>query len=224
MSRFRICRRVMAFAVALVLAALGFISPHSRAEAQSLFSIPTAESLEKKKVTVNLEEDTGSRLRSPETLRLTSVRAGLTDRLTVGFDARLSDAFVVQPAFSLRLTRKDAPLAIKIGYENVGVRSFGQQPYIIGSHAWKNWKKTHLHLGLTHDQGRNYGMFGIEREVSSGLTLQADYISGSGDFLTVGVAKELGKNLTLTLGFIHANSRDDEDGVFLSAEYEFDLP
>jgi hypothetical protein len=200
------CRRALLGVLALV-----FLHP-SAASAQGLFSVPTADTLERRTWSLDLEQDSGSRWNSPQTLRLTSLRAAVADFLTVGLDVRLTGATVIEPNASLRLTRKGAPLAFAVGYENVGVRSFGEQPYAVVSRQFP-WGRAHV--GWTHDDGGHHLMLGLEHPLCPLVSLQADAITDAGNFITLGAQINLPAHFTLTAGYMRANSRSDEDGVYL---------
>lgn len=205
--------RKITLAVALLA---GMLAP--RVCAQSLFSIPTAETLDARTLTIDVEQDGGPQLHEPPTLRLATVRVGVTDRLTLGFDTKISGAWQVRPNFSFRLTKKDAPLSFAVGYENIGVRSFGEQPYAVAS---AKLGKARLHLGATRETGGLYrAMLGAERDLPHGLTLQADYINGDGNFFTVGAQKSLSHDFALTLGWMRANTRREPNGIFVDVSRE----
>lgn len=198
------------FLVALVLG----LAP--LAHADSLFSVPTAQEPDKGEVQFSLEQDTDrTSFRSPDTLRLATVEYGLFKRLSVGFDAELVGRSRVRPNISLLLTRDKAPVSAAIGFQNVGVRSFGEQPYAVLSRDFGGFS---LHGGATHDSEGTHGMLGLEKPLGKRFEIVGDYIGGRGNYATVGGQLQIGKNLQLAAGWMFANSHDDSNGLFLSLE------
>jgi hypothetical protein len=145
---------------------------------------------------------------------LTTWRFGLTHWLTVGADVRLNRRVIVTPNFSLRLWRSSR-WSIAYGVENVGVRSFGEQPYLTVSHRAG---RVRWHLGWTNDE-RDRAMGGIEWQLTQRCTLQSDFIAGRGNFFAIGLQWSLSENLALTVAFLRPNARDDEQGVFVDLNW-----
>jgi len=181
--------------------------------------VPTAQNPDKGEIELVIEQDaSGTSFNSSDTLRLASVEYGLTKRLAVGFDVRLSGKAKIQPNIALALTRPGASIGLNIGYQNVGVRSFGEQPYVVASRDFKTFS---LHGGATHDSNGTHGMIGFEKHFRQRFEILADYIGGRGNFATIGAQLGLAKDVNLEAGYMIANSRSDTNGLFLSLERDF---
>lgn len=198
----------------LIASTLLFVPLAARAD--GLFSIPVAQNPDKGTTELILEQDaSGASFRSPDTLRIGTVEYGLTRQLAVGFDARLIGRGRVEPNFSLLLSRPKAAVNVALGYQNVGVRSFGEQPYVVAS---GNLGTFSLHGGLTRDSGGTHPMIGLEKHFGSKFELEADAINGAGNYITLGGQFALAKNANLAAGYMIANSRGDSNGLYLSIE------
>jgi hypothetical protein len=182
--------------------------------AQGLFSVPSGDTLKQGTLSEDLELDGGPRLRSPKTLTILAVRYGLVDWLTVGEDFLLTETVQGQPNFSLGLYDM-ANLAIAGGYENVGVRSFGEQPYLSAS---LKVGSTRLHAGWTRSNHDSL-MTGVEYAANGWLSIQADTITGRDNYTTAGFQVAFGSRAALSLGYMHANDRRNGDGIFLDLNW-----
>lgn len=211
-SKFSLIKNRSVLFILISLVSLFMIFATSQVKAQGLFSVPTADTLPTKTWSFDLELDSGSRLNSSETLPLTTMRLAATDFLTIGFDAKLKRSVVISPNISLRLTPQKAPLSFAIGYENVGVRSFGEQPYAVLSQRIQDGR---VHAGWTKDKAGNYLMLGFEHPISKTINFQIDYITGKDNFLTTGVQISIPDQWSITLGYILPNSSHTEKGIFL---------
>lgn len=189
------------------------------ARAGGLFSIPTAQNPDQGETTFTIEQDaSNTSFGSRGTLRLASIQYGLTKRLAIGFDTRLSGHAKIEPNIALVLTRPKSAIGVNIGFQNVGVRSFGEQPYIVASRDFASFS---LHGGATHDSNGTHGMIGAEKRFGKKFEIMGDYIGGRGNFATVGAQVGLAKDLTFQAGYMFANSRSDTNGLFLSLERDF---
>jgi hypothetical protein len=200
----------------LCLVVLSVLLWNGRASAGGLISVPTAEIPEPRTLAVDLEYDGGSGLKDPTSLSLLSLDARLTGRLAAGMDVRLSqgDRFTATPrahvTYLLRPITGGWGLAA--GFQNVGVRSFGEQAFVVGSARAHG---TGLHVGWTQDSGHPRAMFGVEQPLGRGVTAVSDWITGSGNFAGFGLALPLGRDRSLTLAYLRANDRRQSDGLFL---------
>ncbi|MFA0732239.1 MAG: hypothetical protein LKKZDAJK_002968 [Candidatus Fervidibacter sp.] len=183
---------------------------------QGLISVPTGDVLEQGTLSVDAELDTGNRWRSPENLVLTTWRYGMTKWLTIGADVRLTRKVTAMPNFSVRLLRS-SHWAMAYGVENVGVRSFGEQPYLTLSYASGRGR---WHLGWTNDE-RDEGMTGMEWRLSRRLTLQSDFITGTGNFFALGFQYSLSESASLSIAYLRPNDRRNERGIFV--DFNFSL-
>lgn len=201
----------------LALFALLLAPPLARAD--GLFSVPTARNPDKGETAFSIEQDaSGTSFRSHDTLRLASVQYGLTKRLAVGFDTRLNGHAKIEPNIALVLTPPKSAIGVNIGFQNVGVRSFGEQPYIVASRDLASFS---LHGGATHDSNGTHGMIGLENHFGKKFEVLGDYIGGRGNFATVGGQLSFAKNFNLEAGYMIANSRSDTNGLFLSLQRNF---
>ena len=198
------------------LIALGLFCKN--AFSQGLISVPTGDVIEQGTLSVDAELDTGNRWRSSEYLALTTWRLGVTKWLTVGVDVRLTRKIIATPNLSVRLLRS-SHWAIAYGVENVGVRSFGEQPYLTVSRALGRGR---WHLGWTNDE-RDELMVGVEWRLSHRWTLQSDFITGDSNFFAIGFQYALTENASLSLAYLHPNDRHNERGIFVDINWTLPL-
>lgn len=187
----------------ILLLALG-VPAHS----QGLYSVPSGDTLPQNQFSTDLEYD-GAPRRS-EMLSILHARYGPANWLTVGADAKLTGPTVLSPNFSLRVYQ-DRIVSIAGGYENVGVRSFGEQPYATGSFTLG---KARFHTGWTQGD-RDELMVGFEFAATGRLSFQADTIGGKENFTTVGAQWFVDPRTSLTLGWMIANDPSAGNGLFI---------
>jgi hypothetical protein len=101
----------------------------------------------------------------------------------------------------------------RAGFANVGVRSFGEQPYLTVA---QTLRRVVLLTGWTRDSGHDRLMLGLDGKVSARWSAVTDWIAGSGNFASVGARYHFSGERTLTMGYLRPNSREDGDGVYLS--------
>ena len=214
MVNFPVPGRNWTFASIKVAGCLILLLAAAACHAQGLFSVPSGDTLQQGTLSEDLELDSGPQLRSPKTLNILAVRYGLVDWLTIGEDFLLTGTVQGQPNFSLGLYAK-GDLAVAGGYENVGVRSFGEQPYLSAS---LRVGAARLHTGWTRSNHDSL-MAGAEYAVKDWLSIQADTITGRDNFTTAGFQVALGSRAALSLGYMHANDRRNGDGLFLDLNW-----
>jgi len=186
------------------------------AHADGLFSIPIAQNPDKGATELIFEQDaSGTSLRSPDTLRIGTVEYGLRRWLAVGFDSRLNGPFKIEPNIAVQLTREKSPIGVNIGYQNVGVRSFGEQPYAVASRGFGSFA---LHGGVTRDGNGVHPMFGLEKHFGARFEIMADSIGGAGNYSTFGGQLAVARNVSLAVGYMISNSRGDTNGLYLCIE------
>lgn len=183
---------------------------------QGLFSVPSGDTLSARALSLDLELDGGPQLRDPRSLAITAIRYGVCDRLTIGEDFQFAGTVQGAPNFSLGLYA-DRRFALAGGYENVGVRSFGEQPYLTGSFRAG---LARVHVGWTRSNHHSL-MLGAEYAVTSRLSLMADTITGRDNFTTAGFQLGLTSKTSLSAGFMHANDRVNGDGLFLDFNFTY---
>jgi hypothetical protein len=192
-----------------------------RVFADGLISVPTAEIPEPHALSIDLEYDGGPRLDDRTALSLFALDARVTSRLAVGMDLRLSqgDRLTATPrahmTYLLRPITRGFGLAA--GFGNVGVRSFGEQAFVVAS---GRARRTGLHVGWTQDSGHPRAMFGLEQPLGRDVTAVTDWITGSGNFAAFGLALPLGPDNSLTLAYLRANERSQGDGLFVGLSIE----
>jgi hypothetical protein len=202
--------------MSLCLAVLAGLLGNGRAIAGGLISVPTAEIPEPRTLAVDLEYDGGCGLQDPTSLSLLSFDARLTGRLAAGIDMRLSqgDRFTATPRAHVTylLRPMTGGWGLAAGFQNVGVRSFGEQAFAVAS---ARAGRTELHVGWTQDSGHPRAMFGVEQALGRGVTAVSDWITGSGNFAGFGLELPLSSSRSLTLAYLRANDRRQCDGLFL---------
>jgi len=198
------------------LLVLVFLLGSGRAFADGLISVPTAEIPEAHTLAIDLEYDGGRALDDPTALSLLALDASLTHRLAAGMDLRLSQGSRLTATPRAHVTYLLRPmtrgLGLAAGFQNVGVRSFGEQAFVVAS---GQVGRTGLHLGWTQDSGHPRAMFGLEQSLGRGISAVSDWITGSGNFAGFGLAVPLASDRSLTLANLRANDRREGDGLFL---------
>ncbi len=94
--------------------------------------------------------------------------------------------------------------AVAIGIQNVGTHD-DPQPYLVGfKHITHRYR---LHFGTIKNIHRLRAMFGIDGPIGNITTFMADYISGPGNFSTIGVNLMLPYNLQFNPALLIGNNR-----------------
>jgi len=205
-----------------VLAALALGWP-GKASAQGLISIPSADALDRGQASLDLEYDSAWSFSDPTALSLATVQYGVAKRLTMGLDVRLTQGSsfepTVRPNFIYLLREKEQGLSVGVGIQNVGVRSFGEQPFLVLS---QRWKRVNLHAGYTYepDGGNHRAMAGAEVKLLPKLTWVTDYINGDGNFLASGLQVQLSPSTSVEVAYLHANDPAQEDGIFFDLGFK----
>jgi hypothetical protein len=193
------------------------------ARADGLISIPTAATLDPGQTSVDLQYNGAGRLDVRSALGLVSVQRGVLPGLAVGFDLLLTagEEFVpaIRPNFAYVPLRRERGLSAAVGYENVGVRSFGEQPFVVLSEQQSYGS---LHVGWTYEpDGNNHrAMLGVDVPLRAGLDGMADYINGPENFANTGLSLDLGGGCGLTLAYMRANNRHRPDGIFIDLNWQ----
>src|SRR5262249_42049306 len=147
-----------------VLVGLMLLLPHPAA-AQSLISVMTSDSLDKGQLGMDLAYNGAWRAADPTSLSLVTLQYGITSQLTMGVDALVTAGGVfmpnIRPNMIYVVGNQENGLSGAIGYQNIGVRSFGEQPAIVLSERLKRLK---LHAGYTYepDGAAHRVMLGVE--------------------------------------------------------------
>src|SRR5437870_747818 len=106
----------------------------SAGQADDLISVPGADPGDPGSLSFSLEYDGGPSVHSSTALLLLSSGYDISRRLSLGADLLLAEgtrrATVLSPNGSLLLLKTHGGLTARAGYQNVGVRSFGEQPYL----------------------------------------------------------------------------------------------
>ena len=178
--------------------------------AQGLISIPTADPFPSHSLSVDFQLNSDSRLRSRDSLGLASFVYGISPILSAGVDIRLTGRPITLPNVSLQLCNGKQG-AVAVGYENVGVRGFGEQPFVVGTFGSGERR---FHLGWTQDD-RNEAMAGIDFKIRRNLTLVADGITGSGNFVSAGFQFSISDTWSATLAYMHPNDPQVHSGIFV---------
>ncbi len=185
---------------------------------QGLFSIPSGDVLPPGLIAADYQLNGARVLNSADTFAILGLRFGLTNRLTIGADFLTTGTAAGSPNISLSIIQNGFYSAA-IGYENVGVRSFGEQPYAAAS---LNIRPVRLHIGWTRGDSDS-AMFGLEYATHNNLVLQVDTITGNDNFTTVGIQWNMSDSAALAIGEMVPNERSAGDGLFVDLSYTFQL-
>jgi hypothetical protein len=117
----------------------------------------------------------------------------------------------------LFLTSKHG-LRARAGYANVGVRSFGEQPFVTVA---QSARQADFLAGWTRDSGHDRLIVGLEEKLSEQWSGVADWITGSGNFAAAGARYHLSGSRAVTLAYLRANNRSDGDGIYLAYGFSF---
>jgi hypothetical protein len=184
--------------------------------ADDLISVPGADRGDPGSLSLSAEYDGARGVRAPTALGILSTGYDISTRLTLGADLLLSRGArrttVLSPNGSLLLFRTGGGLRARAGFQNVGVRSFGEQPY---ASVVQSVSRLDLVAGWTRDSGRNRLMLGLDGKLAPRWALLADWVTGGGNFAAVGMRYSFSEQRALTLGFLRANAREDGDGIYV---------
>jgi hypothetical protein len=206
----------------LAAAACGIVSWPVVARADDLMSAPGAAPGEPGSVSLGLEYDGSSSIHTPTALGLFSAGYDFTPRFSLGVDLLLSKGTrrtnVLSPNASYMFLTSSHGLHARAGYANVGVRSFGEQPFV--SFA-QSMRQTDIIAGWTRDSGHDRLILGLEGKLSEQWSGVVDWITGSGNFAAAGARYHLSESRAATLAYLHANARSDGDGIYLAYAFSF---
>ncbi len=205
-----------------VVAIFTFGAWPSFARADDLISVPGTDRGEPGSISLSTEYDGAASLRSSTALWLLSAGYDVTPRLTLGADLLLTKGSrrttVLSPNGSFLLLNSAHGLRARGGFQNVGVRSFGEQPYVSVSQSVRS---VDLVVGWTRDSGHERLMLGVQGKLNARWSGVVDWITGSGNFAAVGARYQFAEGRSLTLAFLRPNQRGGEEGLFVA--YGFSL-
>jgi hypothetical protein len=216
--------KVVRSAAAVSLLGALLVLPASDGRADDLISVPGADPGDPGSLSLSLEYDGGPSIHSATALGLISSSCDISRRLSLGADLLLAEGTrrvtVLSPNGSLLLLRTRGGLTARAGYQNVGVRSFGEQPYLSLSQS-----VPHLDLvsGWTRDSGHDRLMVGLAGNLARRWSGLADWITGSGNFAAAGVRYSLPGNRTIAVAYLRANDRRDGDGLYVAYAMNWQL-
>lgn len=181
--------------------------------------VPTAETLEAGSVSVQWEMDSpglpGDRRSTPSLY----TQVGITKRLEAGidlYDVGDSSRGYANAKFSL-LAEKDGMPALAAGAWNLA-EGVTAQPYLV---ATSTFGITGIHLGTLRAGGKWEGMAGVGLSLGGGWRVQADGLTGTGGYATLGASYALANGWGVMLYRSRSRDRDaraDFTGLNISWE------
>ncbi len=112
---------------------------------------------------------------------------------------------------------RDIRSAAAVGLQNVGTHD-DPQPYLVGfKHITSTYR---LHFGTIRNIHRLRAMLGIDGPIGNITTFMADYISGPGNFLTIGVNLMLPYDLQFNPALLIGNNRRAHTGYQICLSWQ----
>lgn len=142
---------------------------------------------------------------------------GLTPNLEFGVD-RTTPYNTSQDTMNAKyLLRKESPKqpALAVGILDVS-NSTRTSCYLIGTKSFGNLR---LHAGYIEAEYAKGPMVGCDLKAGEKTCLMADWMEGAGDYLAIGVSRDIMKRLSMTLIYGFPNHTDVERSTSLTVTY-----
>jgi hypothetical protein len=149
-------------------------------------------------------------------LNLFETEYGIGDRCEIGVDPVFGEGggALINGKYRFFDESRFRPAAA-IGVQNAGPR-FSNQPFIA---LCKTFQPARLHFGAIGDQGTMRAMFGIEKTYGKSFTLQADYMSGSGNWFSIGFVAGGATGWSLNVAQLIGNSESSGNGYLIDLQW-----
>ncbi|MHB9038817.1 MAG: hypothetical protein ACYC64_19415 [Armatimonadota bacterium] len=204
---------VLAFAcLGIVVAACSSIT----AEPTTLNLIPIVDTQPAGTVSLDFYNATVWSSTGSAPISLVATEYGIGNKFEMGFDPVLSSGSTVLINGKFRFfdeTRLRPAAAI--GVQNTGP-NLSSQPYIV---ACKTFTSARLHFGVIGDEGTARAMLGVSRQYGELFTLQSDYMSGSGNWFTLGFVLGGGTGWSLNVAGLVGNSNSSGSGYLIDVKW-----
>jgi hypothetical protein len=169
--------------------------------------IPTADMVKNGMYSIELQYD-DTFARGNEKTRILNAELGLTARLEAGLDydtSKGAETRALLNAKYLVLSEGDRNPAIAVGICDVG-KYLKSSPYAV---ATKDLGVVRGHLGVAGIDGKSQWFAGVDKAVTSRLTLMADYTSGDDNNSSVGFSYQSNDRFGITSGVAFPNDGGD---------------
>ncbi|MHB9037134.1 MAG: hypothetical protein ACYC64_10720 [Armatimonadota bacterium] len=182
----------------IAAATLTLIGSPTLACYSGLALIPTADMIGDRQYSAELQLD-GSVSGPTSETRVINTQFGFGDRLEAGLDFDVSDDTNTQVFVNAKYllgtdTSRGLSFAAGVFSMEPSVKS---SPYLV---ATKELGALRLHIGGLRSESSNYWFTGVDRVVSSRLTLMGDYTNGNGNYSSLGFNYQLDERVGLMLG------------------------
>lgn len=198
----RVARAIMAGMILMGMAGLPAGACYT-----GLAFIPTADMVENGMYCMELQYD-DTFARGNEHTRILNAELGLTARLEAGVDYDFSNGAETRALLNakyLAVGEGDRNPAIAVGICNVG-RRLKSSPYAV---ATKDFRVVRGHLGVAGIDGSSQWFAGVDKAVTSRLTLMADYTSGDDNNSSLGFSYQSNDQFGITSGVAFPNDGGD---------------
>lgn len=183
--------------------------------------IPTADILQTGSVRFEFENDGLPKVGESGSIYYGFTQIGLTPRVEFGID-RYDVSGEPQDNFNAKfLLVSESPKAPALAVGIMDVADGSKASYY--GIATRTFGRFRLHAGYIHAEYANGAMLGAEQQVAKGTYLLEDWTEGSGNYLSLGIYRELNKNWGVTLLHGWANGSGAEDLTAINLSYTIPL-
>lgn len=199
--------RFICLAVALVAACLPALGAPS-----GLNVIPTADTLEKGEISLEAESVGTGFPWYDDCDSFILFQVGLGSGIELGVDRCWSESDTWVNAKWRAVDESGNRPAVALGVQGISGDEVAQ-PYAA---LLKTIGPTRVHAGLIAVNSKTRLMLGADHPLGSRAALQADYVSGDENSVTIGAALDVGGGFSLTIAQSVGNSDETEDGQIVN--------
>ncbi|MCE5313962.1 MAG: hypothetical protein ABFD49_12080 [Armatimonadota bacterium] len=150
------------------------------------------------------------------TVNLLETEYGIGGRFEFGADLTLSGDRETLLNFKYRIFDESGHTpAVAVGIQNAGT-NLSSQPYVA---TCKTFPAARLHFGIIDTYGTARAMFGAEKFYGKLFVLQTDYISGSGNWFTLGFVAGGMTGWSVNFAGLVGNSDTSGNGYLLNVQW-----
>lgn len=181
--------------------------------------IPTADVLETGSVYLELENDGYPAVGDSDSTTYGLVQVGIVPRVEIGLD-RIHESGDTDDLFNVKylaLDESKSRPALAVGLMDL---SKGQRAswYGIGT---KSFRALRVHAGYIHADYADGAMLGCDYSLGSDTCLIADWMNGTGNYLTLGINRQLKKGFAVTLMYGFPNDHSASKLAVANLSYTF---
>jgi hypothetical protein len=182
----------------------------------SLNLIPIADTLPSGGTNMGFSTTTTHPSSGGDTLNLIETEFGIGGRFEFGIDPAVGagSTVLVNGKYRFHDESRLTP-AVAAGMQNVATNT-GSMPFIT---ACKTFGTARIHFGTIKTSGTFRAMLGVEKHFSRLVAVQSDYMSGAGNWTTIGVVIGAPTGWNLNVAWLIGNSDSSGSGYTIDMEW-----